>query len=126
MVNPPGAPLYRNPAMYDPGIGTIHNSPNHTTAVEQEVVAQPALRPENTYDAQRNIEGLNGKPETRPEKAREPSDLKKEAELKGEKRDFVVEDGQFFVRVYSNTGKLLRKIPPGFVPLNEQRLNLSI
>jgi hypothetical protein len=35
-----------------------------------------------------------------------------------EERKFDFEDGQLTVMVYDRNGKLLREVPPGYIPLN--------
>ena len=40
------------------------------------------------------------------------------AEVQIEERKFDFEDGQLTVKVYDRHGKLLRQVPPGYVPLD--------
>ncbi len=40
------------------------------------------------------------------------------AEMEVEERKFDFEDGQLTVKVYDRHGKLLRQVPPGYVPLD--------
>lgn len=35
-----------------------------------------------------------------------------------EERKYDFENGQLIVKVYNNKGKLLRQVPPGYIPLN--------
>jgi hypothetical protein len=104
---------------------TLHISHNQAGAAERKAVEQPALRSDKGYNSPANEMSPNNKPERKSEAAEERSDPRKKTKLNKEKRDFEVEDGQFFARVYSGKGKLLRKIPPGYVPFNERRLNIT-
>ena len=48
-------------------------------------------------------------------------------EKKGnELRKVEINDGEVAIKVYNNSGKLLRKIPPGYVPLGEQKFDVTV
>ncbi len=45
---------------------------------------------------------------------------------KEEVRKVLVEDGEITINVYDSSGKLLRKTPPGYLPLGEQGFDVTI
>ena len=45
---------------------------------------------------------------------------------KGEVRKSEISDGQVTIKVYDNSGKLLRKIPPGYLPVGEQKFDITV
>ena len=44
----------------------------------------------------------------------------------GETRKMEVKDGEMIIRVYDSSGKLLRKIPPGYLPAGEQKFDVTV
>ncbi len=106
---------------------TAGNLPNTSTdASEQKAVTHTVPKSDSSDNTQVNIKGRKDRTEANQEPAKDRIDPKKKIKLKGEKRDFGIEDGTFLARVYSNKGKLLREIPPGFIPLNERNLNITV
>jgi len=49
---------------------------------------------------------------------REKAGNSKNREVELEERKFDFQDGQLTVKVYDRNGKLLREVPPGYVPLS--------
>jgi len=45
---------------------------------------------------------------------------------KEEVRKSEINDGQLTVKVYDSSGKLLRKIPPGYLPMGEQKFDITV
>ncbi|SPD74895.1 hypothetical protein PITCH_A370002 [uncultured Desulfobacterium sp.] len=48
------------------------------------------------------------------------------AEANGEIRRVEIKDGSLAIKVYDSSGKLLRKIPPGYLPVGEQQFEVTI
>lgn len=48
------------------------------------------------------------------------------AETKGEVRRVEIKDGNLAIKVYDSSGKLLRKIPPGYLLAGEQKFEITI
>lgn len=44
----------------------------------------------------------------------------------GEIRRILVEDGKVTINVYDSNGKLLRKTPPGYLPLGEEGFDITV
>jgi hypothetical protein len=44
----------------------------------------------------------------------------------GEIRKSELSDGELTVSVYDSSGKLLRKIPPGYLPVGEQQFDITV
>jgi len=44
----------------------------------------------------------------------------------GEVRKSEISDGKVIIKVYNDSGKLLRKIPPGYLPLGEQKFDVTV
>ncbi|MBW1851977.1 MAG: hypothetical protein JRJ15_11205 [Deltaproteobacteria bacterium] len=57
---------------------------------------------------------------------KEGYDQGRQAGLKGEVRKIEVKDGDLTINVYDRSGKLLRKIPPGYLPLGEQKFDITV
>ena len=45
---------------------------------------------------------------------------------KGEVRKSEISNGTLTVKVYDSNGKLLRKIPPGYLPMGEQKFDITV
>ena len=45
---------------------------------------------------------------------------------RGEIRKSELSDGELTVSVYDSGGKLLRKIPPGYLPMGEQQFDITV
>ena len=45
---------------------------------------------------------------------------------KGEVRKSEISNGTLTVKVYDSSGKLLRKIPPGYLPMGEQHFDITV
>jgi hypothetical protein len=46
--------------------------------------------------------------------------------IKGEIRKTEVCDGELSIKVYDSSGKLVRKIPPGYLPAGEQQFDITV
>ncbi|OQX64090.1 MAG: hypothetical protein B5M55_06550 [Desulfococcus sp. 4484_242] len=47
-------------------------------------------------------------------------------DLEGQIRKSEINDGKVTIKVYDYRGKLLRKIPPGYLPLGEQHFDITV
>ncbi len=45
---------------------------------------------------------------------------------KGEVRKSEITDGKLTISVYDSSGKLLRKLPPGYLPAGEQQFDVTV
>jgi len=79
------------------------------------VVEKNSMRPDDAVQTPENIN--EGK-----ENTHEASFAGEE----GEVRKSEVKDGEMRTKVYDRKGKLLRVIPPGYIPVGEKRFNLTV
>lgn len=57
---------------------------------------------------------------------REDADHSTMKGARGEIRKSELSDGELTVSVYDSGGKLLRKIPPGYLPMGEQQFDITV
>jgi len=86
----------------------------------------PSAKSHPSHDATSSNNGQKIKPGENRDLKKDGLDYNKNNEIKLEIRDSSIEDGQLCIRVYSNKGKLLRQIPPGYIPFGEYAVNVKI
>lgn len=101
------------------------NANQHAGSVTQGQTEQATPGPQAVRGASDYEQGTQDRQETTNQRAQERTDTQQQSAFAGEKRDFGLEDGKVLVRVYSNDGKLLRETPPGYLPLNKPRVNVT-
>ena len=90
-------------------------APKSGDAFKPEVVGQAVLKPDES-------EGPSGIKTS----GREGADLQMVKDTKGEVRKSEISDGELTINVYDSSGKLLRKIPPGYLPAGEQQFDITV
>lgn len=85
-----------------------------TSGADAQAVQQVTPPPDRIEHSPKGSEVQNQNRSPGGEKGR--SSKNKEIEL--EEREFDFQDGQLTVKVYDRNGKLLRQVPPGYVPLD--------
>lgn len=84
-----------------------------------------SARPEAGEQASPKPDELYGSPEIK-NSGREDADHSRVKKAMGEVRKIEINNGTVTVRVYDSSGKLLRKIPPGYLPVGEQKFDITV
>ncbi len=88
---------------------------NQKGAMESEVAEQVSSRPDDAIQAPKYLK-------TGKENANAAGRMLNQ----GEVRKNEVKDGEMRTKVYDRKGKLLRVIPPGYIPVGEKRFDLTV
>lgn len=83
--------------------------------VESEVAEQISSRPDDAIQAAGIINA-----------GKESAAKAGTAGTQGEVRKSDVKDGEMRTKVYDRKGKLLRVIPPGYIPVGEKRFDITV
>ena len=119
-------------------IGTTATTIVASEAVNKNAVTEPKTMVETQTAAAEQIAPKLDKVQHTPESekpknnvSKDPEDKKgssgnaRKATAKGETRKLEFnEKGNLTVKVYDSSGRLVRKIPPGYLPTNEQEVNI--
>ena len=89
-------------------------SQDHNGVVESEVAEQNSSRPD---DAIQTPEIINA--------GKESAAKARTTGKQGEVRKSEVNEGEIRTKVYDRKGKLLRVIPPGYIPVGEKRVDVT-
>ena len=90
-------------------------APKNGDAVKPEAVGQAIIMPDD-FDGSSGIKTSGS----------EGADHPNMKDQKGEVRKSEIRDGELTINVYDSSGKLLRKIPPGYLPAGEQHFDITV
>ncbi len=93
----------------------VNTAPKSANAAQFEVVVK----------ADTKTDGVMASLETE-KSVKENADPGMMAGANGEVRKSELDDGKVVIKVYDGSGKLLRKIPPGYLPLGEQKFDVTV
>ncbi len=99
----------------------VANKSSGNTTQESSGVVQPEAVEEISYQPDDPIQApeINNAGKESAVKASTP-------ENQGEVRKSEVKDGEMRTKVYDRKGKLLRVIPPGYIPMGEKRFDVTV
>jgi hypothetical protein len=91
------------------------NVPNSRDATHFETLEQTSPQSDESY----------GSPDIK-RSDRKDADQSTMKKARGEVRKSEISNGTLTVKVYDSSGKLLRKIPPGYLPMGEQKFEITV